>query len=250
MLHQERSLKISILVPCFNEENFVKATLDQCIEWIRASELSAEIIVVNDASVDETASILLGYATDKKVKLITHEVNKGKGACIRSAMNIASGEYIIIQDSDGEYQPEDYDDLLKPLLENKTDVVYGSRFLGGKPKRSIYFTYALGNKFLTAFCNSLTGLNLTDMETGYKAIKSDALNQIQLEQNRFGIEPELTIKLSKIPYIRFVEVGISYYGRTFEEGKKIKWTDGLLACYYIIKYAFFYSHKHKAVNSQ
>ncbi len=250
MLRQERSLKISILVPCFNEERFVKATLDKCLEWVRSFALSAEIIVVDDASTDKTASILADYSAEKKIELITHKENRGKGACIQSALSIASGEYIIIQDSDGEYQPDDYDDLLSPLFENKADIVFGSRFLGGKPKRSIYFSYAVGNKLLTAFCNLLTGQNLTDMETGYKAIKSDALNQIKLEQNRFGIEPELTIKLSKIPSIRFVEVGISYYGRTFEEGKKIKWTDGLLACYYIIKYGIFYSHKPKQAKSK
>jgi glycosyltransferase involved in cell wall biosynthesis len=197
-----------------------------------------EIIVVNDGSTDHTRSVLEAYSHQTNFLVLHHPTNRGKGAAIRTALEKHSGTLVVFQDADHEYDPADLPELVRPLLEDRADVVYGSRFLSGKPKRALYFLHALGNRLLTTLTNILTGLTLTDMETGYKAIKSEILSSLTLRENRFGIEPELTMKLARIKNIRFYEVGISYYGRSFQEGKKINWKDGLHALYCLLKYRF------------
>lgn len=235
---EESYPKVSIIVPCYNEEKLVGPLLEQLIAVAQNKMNAYEIVVVNDGSTDSTARILHAFQEQEQLILINHSTNLGKGASIKSALNRISGDIVIIQDADREYDPTEIPDLIKPILENRADVVYGSRFLGGKPRRAIYFTHAVGNKVLTTITNLLSGLNLTDMETGYKAFKSSLIRDIDLKENRFGIEPEITMKLSKIKNIRFYELGISYYGRTFSEGKKISWKDGIRALMCIIKYKF------------
>jgi len=234
---------ISIIVPVYNEEKTVKEILEKINEldfWSKNTNLSKEIIVVDDKSIDGTVEKLKNLKDTGKIdNLIFHEINQGKGAAIRSGLKEAVGEIIIIQDADLEYDPKDYSRLIKPIIDGKADVVYGSRFLGGTSDghRVLYFWHRVANSILTLFSNILTDMNLTDMETGYKAFKKDSLKNITLKENRFGFEPEITIKLAK-KRLRFFEVSVSYNGRTYEEGKKIGFKDGIRALYCLVKYKF------------
>ncbi|PCI98993.1 MAG: glycosyl transferase [Flavobacteriales bacterium] len=235
-------MKLSILIPAYNEARTIHLILDKVKKVVLPEGVSKEIIIVNDFSSDNTIEKIEEYKasnSDIIIQLYSQEKNKGKGAAIHKAIKLATGDYLIVQDADLEYDPEEYNLLLKPILSGFADVVYGSRFMGGNPHRILFFWHSIGNKVLTTFSNMLTNLNLTDMETCYKLIRSDIAKSLNLKENRFGFEPELTAKLSRIPNIRIYEVGISYYGRTFEEGKKIGWRDGFRAIYCIIKYNIF-----------
>jgi glycosyltransferase involved in cell wall biosynthesis len=234
--------KLSIVIPAFNEEKTIHLILDKikAVEIIHGIE--KEIIIINDCSKDDTKGAIKRYMDenpDLTMLYFEHEINKGKGAAIHSGITKATGEFVIIQDADLEYDPQEYNDLLKPVVLGFADVVYGSRFMGNNPHRILFFWHSIGNRFLTFLSNMFTNLNLTDMETCYKLFKTDIIQKIELKENRFGFEPEITAKISRIKNIRIYEVGISYYGRTYEEGKKIGWKDGIRAIYCIIKYAIF-----------
>tara|TARA_B100000900_G_scaffold323293_1_gene282857 strand:+ start:3997 stop:4698 length:702 start_codon:yes stop_codon:yes gene_type:complete len=233
-------MKISVIIPCYNEENYINRIVDDILK--KNKDLSLEIIVIDDASKDKTKEIITKLV-DKKIinKALFNETNKGKGFCIKRGINISSGDIIIIQDADLEYDPAEYTKLLRPILLDKADVVFGSRFLGSDNKRVLYFWHRVGNFILTLLSNIFSNLNLTDMEVCYKVFKKEILNQINLKENRFGFEPEVTAKISKIKNLRIYEVGISYYGRTYEEGKKINWKDGFSALRCIIYYNIFKS---------
>jgi glycosyltransferase involved in cell wall biosynthesis len=233
--------KLSIIIPAYNEAKTIHLILDKIKKVELINELKKEIILVNDCSKDDTEQAIQNYIeknTDIPIVYVKHEVNKGKGAALHTGISKASGELLIIQDADLEYDPNEYNILLKPILDGFADVVYGSRFMGGKPHRVLFFWHTIGNKFLTFSSNMLTNLNLTDMETCYKLFKTELIQSLKLKEKRFGFEPEVTAKISKIPKIRIYEVGISYYGRTYEEGKKIGWKDGFRALYCIVKYKF------------
>lgn len=226
-------MKLSVIIPVYNE----KATIEQLIARVKDVDLEKEIIVVDDCSGDGTREIVRKLA-DGDVRVIMHERNQGKGAALRSGIGAATGDFVIIQDSDLEYDPQDYPLLLEPLIQNKADVVYGSRFMGGRPHRVVYYWHSVGNRLLTLLSNMFTNINLTDMETCYKAFRREVIQSIKIEEDRFGFEPEITAKIAKIG-CRIYEVGISYYGRTYAEGKKIGWRDGFRAIYCILKYNIF-----------
>ena len=232
-------MKISVIIPCYNEEHTILKVIKSVHESLNRYEY--EIILVDDGSTDNTKVLLDEYSRrDEKVEVIYHDINSGKGSSLRTGFNAAIGDVVIIQDADLEYDPSEYSKLFKPIQDGKADVVYGSRFKSGDTTRVLYFWHKMGNLFLTGLSNMLTNLNLTDIETCYKVFRKEVLDQITIEENRFGFEPEITAKISKIrPRIRIYEVGISYYGRTYEEGKKITWIDGFRAIYVILKYNLF-----------
>lgn len=234
--------KLSIVIPVFNEENTITDILDSVKQVKLYDDISKEIILVNDASTDGTDAVIKNYIktnADLGIAYFVHDVNKGKGAALHTGIAKATGEFTIIQDADLEYDPNEYNSLLKPITKGHADVVYGSRFKGSNPHRILFFWHSIGNGVLTFMSNMFTNLNLTDMETCYKVFKSDIIKSLHLKENRFGFEPEVTAKISRIPNIRIYEVGISYYGRSYEEGKKISWKDGVRAIYCIIKYNIF-----------
>lgn len=234
--------KLSILIPVFNEEKTIHLILNAIKNVDIINDISKEIVIVDDCSTDNTKEVLNEYVykfPEVDIKLYFHDVNLGKGAAIHTAISKASGDFMIVQDADLEYDPFEYNLLIKPILDGYADVVYGSRFQGGKPHRILFFWHTFGNKFLTFLSNMFTNLNLTDMETCYKLFKSEVLKSLVLEEQRFGFEPEVTAKVSRFQGIRIYEIGISYYGRTYEEGKKIGWKDGFRAIFCIIKYGLF-----------
>ena len=233
---------LSILIPVYNEENNIQKILDRVREVTLVNNIAKQIIIVNDCSTDGTEELVLRYIekhNDVQIEYQKHSKNKGKGRAINTALKMVKGDFVIIQDADNEYDPEEYNLLLQPIIDNYADVVYGSRFMGGNPHRILFFWHRLGNNFLTFLSNMFSNLNLTDMETCYKMFRREVIQSIEIKENRFGIEPEITAKMAKIKGIRIYEVGISYYGRSYEEGKKIGWKDGFRAIYCILKYNIF-----------
>lgn len=234
--------KLSIVIPAYNEEKTIHLILDKIRDVKLTDDIKKELIIINDYSTDNTKGAIEKYMSnnpDLTISYYEHEVNKGKGAALHTGISKATGDFLIIQDADLEYDPEEYNDLLKPVLRGEADIVYGSRFMGSNPHRILFYWHSIGNRFLTRLSNMFTNLNLTDMETCYKLFRTDIIQSIKLHENRFGFEPEVTAKISRIPKIRIYEVGISYYGRTYEEGKKIGWRDGFRAIYCILKYGLF-----------
>ena len=236
------SNKLSIIVPAYNEGKTIHLILEKIKNATLINNIQKEIIVVNDCSTDDTGECIIKYMennSNKKIKYFEHKRNRGKGAAIRTGIQNATGEYLVVQDADLEYDPNEYNLLLQPIIDGHADVVYGSRFMGGKPHRVLFFWHTIGNKLLTFLSNMFANLNLTDMETCYKMFRTEIIQSIILKENRFGFEPEVTAKISKLKDIRIYEIGISYYGRTYLEGKKINWKDGFRAIYCIIKYGLF-----------
>ena len=228
-------MKLSVIIPCYNEAS----TIGRIIDAVRASPYpDKELIVVDDGSTDGTRERLAGDDGRRVDRVILHDVNRGKGAALRTGIAAATGDVVIVQDADLEYDPNEYGRVLAPILEGRADVVYGSRFMGAEPHRVLYFWHRMGNGLLTLLSNMFTNLNLTDMETGYKAFRREVIQSIEIEEDRFGFEPEITAKVAK-KRLRIYEVGISYYGRTYAEGKKINYKDGLRAIYCILKYNVF-----------
>ena len=232
--------KLSVVIPCYNEHKLVEKILEKVRTVTINRDVDKEIIVVDDASTDSTNEVLTAYAgIHSGITILRHDKNQGKGAAVRTGLAAATGDIVIIQDADLEYDPSEYNKMLQPILDGYADVVYGSRFIGTGPHRVLFFFHTIGNKFLTFLSNLFTGLNLTDMETGYKMFTMEVIRKIRLRENRFGMEPEITAKISKIKNIRIYEVGIAYYGRTYSDGKKINWIDGLHAIWCIFKYNIF-----------
>jgi len=231
--------KLTIIIPAYNEEHSIQFIMDQVIQQERDG-LGIELIVVDDSSGDATREVVTTFITSHPghhIRLLRQEKNMGKGAAVRRGIDEATGDFLVIQDADLEYDPGEYVKLLDPILRGKADVVYGSRFMGSNPHRILFFWHSVGNRFLTFLSNMFNNMNLTDMETCYKMFRTELIQQIYLRENRFGFEPEVTAKISRIPGIRIYEVGISYYGRTYSEGKKISWKDGFRAIYCIFKYS-------------
>ena len=234
--------KLSIIIPAYNEGNTIHFILDKIKRVQLIGGIEKEIIIINDCSKDHTEEAINSYIIqnpDLNIQYFKHEINKGKGAALRTGISKAKGELLIIQDADLEYDPEEYNLLLKPILDGFADVVFGSRFMGGNAHRILFFWHSIGNNILTFVSNMFTNLNLSDMETCYKMFKTEIIQKISLKENRFGFEPEITAKIARIPNVRIYEVGISYYGRTYAEGKKIGWRDGFRALYCIVKYGAF-----------
>jgi glycosyltransferase involved in cell wall biosynthesis len=235
------SEKLSVVIPAYNEASTIHFILDKVLQVELISNLELEIIIVDDCSKDGTIEVIQKYIAQNQTNVISlcrHEKNQGKGAALHTGIAMATGNYVIIQDADLEYDPNEYNLLLRPIIDGVADVVYGSRFMGGNPHRILFFWHSIGNKFLTFLSNMMTNLNLTDMETCYKLFKKEVIQSLKLKEKRFGFEPEVTAKIANIKGIRIYEVGISYYGRTIEEGKKIGWKDGFRAIYCILRYGF------------
>jgi glycosyltransferase involved in cell wall biosynthesis len=233
---------LSIVVPVYNEYATISLILNKIRDVNLVNGIEKELIIVDDCSTDKTADEVKKFIEmhpSLNIQFFQHEINRGKGAALHTGISLAKGEYLVIQDADTEYDPNEYNDLLKPVVMGFADVVYGSRFIGSNPHRVLFYWHAIGNKFLTALVNVFSNLNLTDMETCYKLFDTKMIQSINLKENRFGFEPEITLKITRIPGIRIYEVGISYYGRGYEEGKKIGWKDGFRAIYCILKYGLF-----------
>lgn len=234
--------KLSIIIPAYNEGRTIHFILDKVKEVELIHSIQKEVIIVNDCSTDDTEASIQRYISknpDLNIQYFKHEINKGKGAALHTGISKATGEYLVIQDADLEYDPNEFNDLLKPIVNGFADVVFGSRFRGGNPHRILFFWHTIGNKFLTNLSNMFTNLNLTDMETCYKLFDTKIIQAIVLKEQRFGFEPEVTAKIARVKNIRIYEVGISYYGRTYQEGKKIGWRDGFRAIYCILKFNIF-----------